>query len=169
MAIVIRGATSCAICRKILQSNDEVIAFPAAFPNEASPLFLFHDTAVHVACFCDHPLRQAVEERLADFRQRTGPGKRFCRVCGLEVLTPDEHLGLGHLTDDPTSSLHQYNYAHFHRTCFKEWPDSYQILTLLEAMVTAGTWRGVGSMFMIKDLKNLLFNKIKMATPDNSK
>ena len=156
MAIIILDRTNCAICRKILKSTDEALGFPAMFPNEADPLHLFNDAAIHGACLLVHPLRPIIEKRLAEYREKTGPGNRYCRVCGREILNPDDYLGLGHLTDEATSPLKPYNYAHFHRSCVRVWPDAPNVLSLLEIMVESGAWRGRGFQLLIKDLKGLL-------------
>lgn len=167
MALFLSGKTTCSLCGKTLWSNDKVVAFAALFPNEADPLHLFHDAVVHEACFKDHPLRQAAEKRVADYRQKAGPGNRYCHICGREILNPDEYTGFGHLTDDPTAPLSQYNYAHFHRSCFRDWPKGPHVLSLLEAMVETGAWRGVGLSLLIKDLKSLRSNT-QSASPDKS-
>jgi hypothetical protein len=156
MAIILLGKTRCVICGKVLQPTDEIVGFPVVFPNEADPLHLLNDAAVHAVCLRDHPLRQAVEKRMAEYRQKTGPGNRYCRVCGREILNSHDYLGFGHLTDDPTSPLSQYNYAHFHRSCFRDWPEGPHVVSLLETMVETGAWRGEGLPAMIKHLKDLL-------------
>jgi hypothetical protein len=153
MALILSGKTKCPLCGKAILATDKIVGFPAAFPNENDPLHIFHDAAVHEQCLNSHPLKLAAERRMAEYRQKTGPGNRRCYVCGKEILKPDEYTGLGHLTDDPTLTASKYNYAHFHRSCFKVWPERTHVLSLLEDMVKTGAWRGPGLSLMIKDLK----------------
>jgi hypothetical protein len=152
MALIFRGETKCVLCRKVILASDEIVGFPPMFGNENDPLHIFHDAAVHEQCLSSHPLKPAVEKRMAERRRRTGPGNRRCYVCGKEILKPDEYMGLGHLTDDPNLEVSKYNYAHFHRSCFRVWPERSHVLSLLGDMVKTGTLRGPGLALMIKDL-----------------
>lgn len=153
MALILSGKTQCASCGKMILTTDKIVGFPAIFPNENDPLHIFHDVAVHEQCLNIHPLKPEAEERMAEFRLKTGPGHRRCYVCGEEILKPDQYAGLGYLTGDPNLVVSKYNYAHFHRSCFKIWPERTHVLTLLEDMMKTGAWRGPGLSLMIKDLK----------------
>jgi hypothetical protein len=156
MAIYIIGRTKCAICGKTLTNKDGIIGFPSIFPNHADPLHFLNDAVVHEECLHTHSLRKHAEQRMADFKQKTGPGNRHCRVCSKEILNPDDYLGFGHLTDRTNLEIYQYNYAHFHRNCFRHWHERDKVIALLENMVETGAWLGNGLPVLIDDLKNMI-------------
>jgi predicted nucleic acid-binding Zn ribbon protein len=153
MANHVLGKSKCAICGRTIAAADSVFGFSAIFPNEAEPLHIFHDAVAHEVCFKKHPLRKAAEKRVADYRQNASPRHRHCRVCGQEILNPDDHLGLGHLTDDPNLPIGQYNFAQFHRSCVQNWQERSKALALLENMIEKGEWRGNGLHILIENLR----------------
>lgn len=155
MAIVLLGKTQCVICGKVLQATDKIIGFPAMFPNEVDVLHQFHDAAVHVVCLEGHPLRQAIEKRMAEYQQKTGPGKRRCRVCGREILMPDDYFGLGHLTDDIHDPLFQFNYAHFHRSHLFAWSERPILIRELSRLEKSEKWKCDGLKQIIKELREI--------------
>src|SRR5581483_10543679 len=158
MAIVIKDQTRCAICGEVIKSSDEFTAFPPAFPNQADPLHIFHDAAVHDRCLDTHPFREAAVRRIDERRVNSGSGKRICRICGKEVQDPNDYVGLGHLTDDPGSPLKDYNYAHFHRSHFGKWSRGPYVLSLLAAMAETGGWTGDALPALIDDLRSIIKN-----------
>ena len=50
MAIVIPGKTECPACGEVHQENEELISFPALFP-ETHKYYYCSDAAFHVSCF----------------------------------------------------------------------------------------------------------------------
>ena len=121
--------------------------------NEADPLFVFSDAAVHVGCFRKHPLAEAVQARYEELRERTNPKNRSCFVCGEQITNPDDYLAFGHLVDDPKHPLHSLNYAQFHRSCLGSWPALSDAIRNLESLDQAGTWKGDALKRLIKELR----------------
>lgn len=74
----------------------------------------FNDSAFHEQCFREHPSAEKVVSRVREMRERTGPGKRFCVVCGREITSPDDYFVLGHLVDNDDHPLRRYNYTQAH-------------------------------------------------------
>ena len=158
MAIVIEGKTLCGICEKTIEAGQRIIAFPAFAPNELDPLRVFNDAAFHEECFYRHPLAEKALARKEKLFERTGPGHRFCLICGRDITNPDEYMIFGHLTDDETHALYQYNYAQFHRSCLSHWSELPYIYAQFEKLKESGTWRGKALEWLLSELKELLIN-----------
>ena len=154
MALFMPGMR-CSISGRILQSADEVVAFPAFIPNEADPLHIFNDTVVHVDVFRAHPLAAKAQARYEETRQRTAPGNRLCLICGKRITEPDSYLGLGYLVDSATHPLCQFNYAHFHRACLAAWTKRPQLIIELDNLNRSGSWKGGSLERLLKQLRTV--------------
>lgn len=55
MALIIPGKTRCAICDRLIELGDDVVAFGPNGATEPDPLALFSDAGFHAACFEEHP------------------------------------------------------------------------------------------------------------------
>lgn len=127
--------------------------FPPFVSNQADPLFVFHDAAVHADCFRKHPLAEAAQARYEELRERTNPKNRPCFICGAQITNPDDYLAFGHLVDDPKHPLHAFNYAQFHRSCLGNWSGLADVLRDLEALDRSGTWKGDALKRLIKEIR----------------
>jgi hypothetical protein len=153
MAVIIRGKTRCRLCDEQIGEGDEVVAFSVLVANTNDPLWRFNDAAMHRKCFDHHPDSALATRRWEEARERMGPGHRPCAACGSEVLDPDDHFSLGHLTDDPSSPLFPYNYTHLHRSHIVEWPDLVKVMVLLEDLSESGAWGGGSLRWAIDELR----------------
>jgi hypothetical protein len=95
MAISITDKSTCPICGRIPDRGEKLLGFCPIFPNEQDALFFFHDRVFHETCVLTHPLGPSALGRLEEYKSRTGPGHRKCRVCGQEITDPDDYTGLG--------------------------------------------------------------------------
>jgi hypothetical protein len=120
MAILLSRKTVCPLCGRIIADGEKAIGFPPFVANEVDPLYIFSDGVFHASCFRQDPLAKQAEARYSESRKRTSPLARQCRICGRVIDSPDEYLGLGHLTDDPSEPVHAMNYAQFHRACLDQ-------------------------------------------------
>lgn len=142
MAIVIEGKTPCLLCWRVIEAGQEIVGFPAFVTNELDPLLLFNDAAFHEECFIKHPLAEKVLKRVEELRRRTGPGNRFCVVCGKEITNPDDYFTMGYLVDDPHHPLYHYNYTQAHHSHLPKWAELPYVYELIEDLKQSGTWRG---------------------------
>jgi hypothetical protein len=153
VAIFIPGAR-CPISGMVIESSKDAVLFPPFVGNKADPLYVFSDAVIHVDAFRAHPLAAKVEARLAEARDRSGPGKRPCFVCGTQILDHHDYLGLGHLVEDASHPLWSYNYAHFHRHCVFAWPKTSELVAELAALDQSGAWEGDVLKRLIDELES---------------
>jgi hypothetical protein len=142
MALVIVGESRCMICNRLLEDEHQVTSLPAFVSNRRDPLFRFNDAAFHRSCFSADPLAGAAAERSANVTRFGGPGYRRCVVCGEEVSDPDDHFGVGFLTDDRTSPVFEFNYLHLHRSHFAQWDRADYFRQRLQAFLASEAWEG---------------------------
>lgn len=148
MAVLVRGRSRCPICRRVIDDADEVKMFGPFVLNELDPVHLFSDAALHVACFAAHPLSPEAARRWDEFVIMTGPGKRWCVVCELEIVDPDDFVAFGPLTGDARDPLHVFNYVYLHRTHAPRWPERDRALRELRKALSRGTVRGQAYEFL---------------------
>ena len=158
MAIFVAG-TRCPLCGQAIQSVVDAVMFPPFVSNQADPLFVFNDAAIHAACFRNHPLADVAQARYEELRDRTDPKNRPCFVCGAQITDPDDYLGLGHIVDDPKQQLHKFNYAQFHRSCVGGWSALADLLRDLEALDASGKWKGDALKRVIRELRRAQPNR----------
>ena len=141
MAILIRGATKCSICNKVMQEGDEVVSFPPFIPNELDPLYFFHDAAFHADCFHSHRLAGLAQKRYRELEERALP-PYIDTISGEIVDDPDDHFTFGHLTDNKSNPLYIYNYAHLSRSHLPSWAELDRAYELIKQLQSSGTWKG---------------------------
>ncbi len=154
MAILIRGASQCQICHRIIQINDEVISFPPFIPNELDPLYLFHDANFHHDCFRNHPLVNAATQRYEELKERNQI--RIDAITKVIITDPDDYFTLGHLTDDETDPLYPYNYLHLRRSMLSSWADLEKVYTLIKVLDASGKWKGNALKWALSVLEKAL-------------
>jgi hypothetical protein len=152
MTLIIRGKTVCKICGRTLLDGEEVDGFPPFVPNQADPLAFFNDAAFHSVCFQQHPLSQAAEARFQECREKGSSGNRTCAICGRVIQNPDDYLGFGHLTDDPSQPAHALDYLKVHRSCLATWTDLGKTREALLKLSESGAWKGPGLDWLIEQL-----------------
>jgi len=152
MSILICGKTECPLCGQVIYDAETAVGFPAFVYNDADPLLVFNDAAMHSSCVERDPKRQVLEIVLAEFRAKTGLGNRKCVVCRKEITDPDDYLLLPRLVDDKSDSLHQYNYTHLHKTHVRDWNDFEQVVALLRDLAGC-KWKGPFLNLLITQLE----------------
>jgi hypothetical protein len=155
VAIIILGSSRCAICTAVLEEGQTIEMFPPFVNNAADPMLIFHDAGAHQSCLQSHPLGKAVLARVAELFSKTGPGHRFCEVCKMEILHPDEYYSFGHFTDDQESSLHRFNYLQFHKLCVSQWTDLTIFRRFICNLRDSGLWKGGTLDILLKELQGL--------------
>jgi len=140
MVLLIRGATVCRICNRVIEANEPAVGFPPMVANQLDPLFMFNDAAFHKSCFDRHPLRDTVERVYWAYRSL----KHRCVVCGTQITNPDDYVGTGYLTDDPTHPLYPFNYLRFHRSCAPNWPAARDFCKIMRHLINSGQWKSPG-------------------------
>jgi len=154
MAIFIPGIR-CAISGQTIESADDAVVFSAFVSNQADPLHVFSDAVVHIETFRKHPLATKAQKRYEEFRMRTAPKARLCRICGRQITDPDDYFGLGFLVDNTSHQLYRFNYAHFHRSCLARWPERQTLIHHLESFDQSGAWQGDGLKWLIRQLRRV--------------
>jgi hypothetical protein len=155
MAIFIPGML-CPVSGRRIDSAADAVMFGPFVNNEADPLYIFSDAVVHVEAFKNHPLGQKARARFIEASDAASPANRACYVCGRLISDPDNYVGLGHLVEDVTMSLHKFNYAHFHRSCFSEWPHADDLVQQLQTLDLSERWRGAGLKRLIATLRDAI-------------
>jgi hypothetical protein len=155
MAIFIKNLSECPLCRAVLSSEDGVVSFPAMVWNELDPLARVSDATVHIACLGASGLMTAAQQRFLAVQRSTGPGRRSCMLCSQQVVTPDAHIALGHLTDVESSPLHRFNLAQFHRDCLARWDGRQALIANIEEERMSGRWRGLWLEQIAQQLRSI--------------
>jgi hypothetical protein len=152
MAIFIENVSECPLCHAVMPNRDGVVSFPAMVWNELDPLAIVSDATVHTACLRDSGLMAAAERRLLAVQQTTGPGRRQCKLCSQQILTLEQHLQLGHLTEVESSPLYPFNLAQFHRDCLARWTGIRELIADIEMGRVSGRWHGHWLDLILKQL-----------------
>lgn len=154
MALLIRGETTCPICGKVIEEGQPIRAFSAFVADATDELSFFSDAAFHEACFMRHPLSRKADHRWTELVRRTGPGNRFCGVCGREITDPDDYFATGYLTGDENSPLYPYNYTQFHRSHLRQWPQLRVLLHHLDQLQQSRSGWGPGLEWLRRELES---------------
>lgn len=136
MALITPG-TKCAICGELIAGRSAV-SFPHFSRNRKDPLFLFTDATVHRDCFEASPLRDQVRHRVDERKRRMKD--RSCAVCGHPIK--DDWYTTGHLTDDPSDPLFEFNYVHLHLAHLSDWPKLERFRALVLSLEDSGRYEG---------------------------
>jgi hypothetical protein len=156
MAIFIPAVSTCGISGKTLLATDDCISFGAFVYNEADPLFMFSDCTILAEHFHKHPLSAEVQRRHDEHISRNSLENRICAVTGEAIPSSNVHLALGHLTDDPSEPLFEFNYLHFNRSALTDWPKLPRLLQALEDMHGSGAWKGKHLKWLIAQMRPYL-------------
>ena len=160
MALFIPGM-HCRLCGEAIRSQDDAKLFPLFTGNEADPLFIFSGAVTHKICFEQDPRHDFGSLRLADFSASQKKRPRTCLVCGMQIASPDDFFGVGHLTDDPESILYKWNYAQFHRSCLPHWAELSRFIELGVRELKADRWRGEAMEQLIHVMRGSMPDKVK--------
>lgn len=155
MAIFIENTTCCPLCHREIMPEQTTLAFPAMVWNELDPLWPISDAVAHVDCLQSHGLLRAATTRQQAVRAATGPGNRECKLCKEQIANPEDHIMLGHLTDDATEPLYHFNLAQFHRSCLSKWSGFSNLIQELKAYNSRGLWRGSWLPELILNLESV--------------
>jgi hypothetical protein len=162
MAIVILGKTTCLLCGKPLLQGQKTVQLSPFVANEADPIWKFSDGAFHEECFRRDPLADMAERRYREFKEHETSAHRRCHVCGKPLLSPNDYIPFGYLTDDPSHALYRLNYAAFHRSCLPSWSEIGSVYELATAQMRSGAWKGRGMQWLVDTLKDAQANKSRM-------
>jgi hypothetical protein len=155
MAILFNNITKCGLCNKVINVEDEIIAFPAFILDKCDPLFKFTDSVYHKSCLLDNYLGEAASQRLAFFLNNTGPSKRKCIVCKSEIINPDDYLLIDYLTSDKRHFLFKYNYTHIHKSHLNKWKDREKVINNLIKLKDVQCGNEAYISRLIKNIRNL--------------
>lgn len=150
----------CRLCGEPIVTGEEAQLFPLFTGNEADLLFIFSDAVTHKTCFERDKRHDFASLRLAEFSTAQRRRPRICSGCDLQIASPDDFFGLGHLTDNPGSALYRWNYAQFHRSCLPHWTELPKVIELGVHEIEAGRWRGKAMERLIDELRRAIANKV---------
>jgi hypothetical protein len=150
LAILIRGRTICPICGLVITEGQPAILFGPFAPNEADPLRLFDDAAVHEACLRDHPLGAEAIRRWD--RVRTSSGTPVCPVCGKPVTDPNDFIAIPRLTEDPLDPVFEFNSMALHRSHLARWPGRAKLAEELRRRISEGTLHGYAYSWLLEQV-----------------
>ena len=156
MAIFIHGM-KCPLCGLPMADSTEVLGFPAFIANKKDPLHLFSDGVFHKRCIEAHPLGDALVCRYEAWRAANRPPARICKVSGVLITDPDDYIGLGFLVSSPTHELYPFNWAHFSRRAFNEWPQRGALIAAIERLPECGVWDEDGVRQILGELARPVF------------
>ena len=93
MAIIIRGKTTCSICRSLIMEGDDLVATQHFLQDRSDPLWRYSDSTMHRSCFLSW-------SGAAPFRAT------FNRICGAPgVYRPMQMLEDGTVTDGAAADI----------------------------------------------------------------
>jgi hypothetical protein len=157
MAVVVLGASICKFCGRKLGRDEEMVGFPAFVANGYDPLIVFSDAAFHLRCFSNHPLSDAVEQRLKLHTSKTGPANRVCHICGTVIKSMGEHYALPFLSDSTVHhAVSQFNYFQAHKSCLTHRSESDALYHLLDELQSSDGWDGPVLKPLIEELRRLI-------------
>jgi len=142
MALIVQGKTTCPICKKVIEQDDNTVAFSGFIANDADPLSEFNDSAFHADCFASHPLAERCQEVYQRTRSQLGPGERTCASCGKPIDDPDDYFTLGCLTSDEANAAFQFNCVQLHHSCVSSWALLGDAIAVLRENLKSGALQG---------------------------
>jgi len=142
MALIISGKSTCPLCGLVMQKDEEIYGFPAFVGDESDPIYPYSDAGFHTACLAADPLGMIAIEAVDEWYANTGPGKRHCTVCGVEVMNHDDYLGLDYLARSADHPLRRFNYIHLHKSCVPRWEARAEFIATAKEVIAAGEWAG---------------------------
>jgi hypothetical protein len=141
MAILVPGMR-CPLCYLPMMAGDKLASFPPFVANKKDPLIFFSDAVFHAHCFRAHPLADRATDRYEAIKAHLGPGRRLCAACAQPIINPDDYFTAGHLTDNPSSPLFEFNYVQLHRSHFGRWDKFPTFRRLVEEFQSSDAWDG---------------------------
>lgn len=168
MALFLPGMR-CRLCGDSIKRGEDAELFPFFTGNEADALFVFSDAVTHKTCFEQDKRHDFVSARVQEFSAFQERRPRICEVCGLQVVSPDDFLGFGYLTDNPESGLYRWNYAQLHRSCLPQWVELKNVIELGNRETQSGRWKGKGMEQFLSELRRAVpVNPNGQATPSDA-
>lgn len=150
MAIFVTGKSVCGLCHSVIETQSTLAMFPPFVVNRKDPLSIFNDGCFHRECVFKHPLAQMAEKVAQATIQSRKPANRQCSVCKVEITDPDNYLACGFLTSDQQDPLSELNFAHFHRSCLRRYPDLLNLSRLLGQRLESTEWEGPGLTILLQ-------------------
>lgn len=81
MAVFVAGKTTCPLCSRVIQTDENVINFPPLFLNHHHAVFELTDAVVHRPCLDSRPYaRLALDKFSVNGDRRVRP--QVCKICG---------------------------------------------------------------------------------------
>ncbi len=140
-----------------MTDSAEVLGFPAFIANKKDPLHLFSDGVFHRLCIDSHPLSDELACRYEAWRAANRPAARICIASGAPITDPDDYIGLGFLVSSSTHELYPFNWAHFSRRAFNEWPQRSALIAAIEKLPESGEWDRDSVRQMLAELAQSVF------------
>lgn len=152
MALIFYSVTECPICGKVLNENEDIIAFPAFMSNMKDDLFFFNDAGFHRSCVMKHPFGMKAIKYGEEFFFRTKPENRICIVSKKRITKMDDYLFTGVLSSDENETISRFNFITIDRTFVKEWPDRKSFLDAAGDFIKDDKWKGFASSKYLEQL-----------------
>ena len=138
MALFISGM-KCCLCGEIMSDEQKVKMLPPFVLNKLDPLFLFHDSSIHVDCFNSHPLSEKVARLCHDIVLKHA--SKRCDICSSIINTHREYVGFSCLSSDELNPLSRYNATQYHKSCFADSGLEKIIRDMVCAQKEEGIWQ----------------------------
>lgn len=141
MAIFIAGKTTCPLCDRVIQPEEESVNFPPIFLNRHHDVFEITDAVVHRACLTGRPYAQLALSKLSAYERQHGRPKA-CAICGQFISDPDDYFGTGPLSDEPSELISRLDWFQAHIGCLQDWEGRPALIRdLLDASLSED-WEG---------------------------
>ena len=127
--------------------------FPHFVLNGADPIFPLSDASCHSKCVSESPVGIAAVEARQAYFAKSGPGKRLCAVCGIEVTDPDDYFQLLYLAAPGSHPIAAFNFTNLHRSHIGEWRQRERFLELAAQLRGSGAWAGPALDKVIRELE----------------
>jgi len=152
MALLFFGKTVCPLCARIIRDGESVFSFSPFVLDESDPCFFFSDKAFHLKCVEGNQIGGEAIQRFEEWKSKTGPGKRKCSVCELEITDPDNYLLIESLSVDSANALYGFNYTHLHKSCISNWPMKKAFVLAGKSAIESGQWKGSYLPYLVKQI-----------------
>ncbi len=141
MVLVIYGATTCALCGRVLHHGEDITGFPPFFANQRAPEFVLSDGAAHDASLAAAPFGARALAKLAACKRRVQQPKT-CVVCEREITDPQDYFCTGPLSDSPDEPIAAVDWVEAHVGCLAAWRDLPAFVAVVEEVSRSPLWEG---------------------------
>lgn len=156
MAILIRGKSTCVVCKKVIRLDDEAFLFPPFIQNTKDQLYQFNDASAHSHCLNISSLGIKAMKFASHYISAIRSKNRICIVSGEPIDNSENYIFISLLTSDESEGLYNFNFLTLDRNNTRLWKDRENFIISAEKFKEEGKWENCEPYQYLDDIINTL-------------